>query len=125
MPRIVDRLPPPEDPPVLADDGSVLPDHDPLGIGMDLDRPANRRRQDRVSVVVEPDRAGLRDRGGDAVEAVEGAGVANQMRTLGLEHLPDGPAALLGMAMRLGMGHASVGQPGVLNRAGLPGGSNS
>lgn len=45
-----------------GDDHAVLADDDPVGIGMDLDRAADGRRQDRVFVGVEANRAGLRHR---------------------------------------------------------------
>jgi hypothetical protein len=38
---------------MLGDDSAILADHDPVGIGLDLDRPADGARGDRVLVVVE------------------------------------------------------------------------
>ena len=78
VPRIIDRLTATEGARMFADDHPVLPDDDPLGIGMHLDRPPDRRGQHRVSVVVEPNRAGLGHRGGHTVEAVEWAGIGHQ-----------------------------------------------
>jgi hypothetical protein len=40
---------------MLADNGAVLPDHDAIGIGLDLNRPADGARGDRVFVLVEGD----------------------------------------------------------------------
>lgn len=59
MPGIVNRLAPPEGARVLSDDNPILPDDDPLGIGMHLDRTPDRRRDHRVFVVVEPHGAGF------------------------------------------------------------------
>lgn len=60
VPRIIDRLAPAKSTRMGANDRPILPDDDPLGIGMHLDRPADRSRQDGILVVVEPHRAGLR-----------------------------------------------------------------
>jgi len=98
---------------MFADHHAILPDDDPLGIGMHIDRTTNGSRQDRVFVVVEPHRAGLRDGGRHAVEAIEAADIGHQMRAFGLEHLPDRLVGLFHMAVRLGVGHAFVQQPGV------------
>jgi len=48
---------------VLADDAAVLTQFDPIGIGADLDGPADRARRNRVLVVAEADQAGLLHRG--------------------------------------------------------------
>jgi len=47
------------------------------------------------------------------VEAIEASGLGDKVLALRLEHLPDGPDHLLGVPMRLGMGHVLVEQPGV------------
>src|SRR5690606_907334 len=47
------------------------------------------------------------------MEAVESTGIGNQAWPLGLERLPDGLVAELGMPVRLGIGQAPVEQPGV------------
>ena len=47
---------------VISDHRAILLDDDAIGIGVDVDRPANRRRHHRVLVVVEPHQAGLRHR---------------------------------------------------------------
>ena len=62
VPGIVDRLAAAEAAGMLADDLAVLADHDAIGVGLDLDRPADGARRDRVAVVVEAHQAGLRDR---------------------------------------------------------------
>jgi hypothetical protein len=113
MPRVKDGLAAAEGARMLADDHPVLPDDDPLGIGMHIDGSTDRRGQHRVFVVVEAHGAGLRHRGGHAVEPIEGAGIGHQLRPLGLEHLPDRLAAFLGVTVRLGISHAFVEQPGV------------
>jgi len=46
---------------MLADDPSVLADDDAIGVGVNLDWPANGARRHRVFVVVEADQAGLGD----------------------------------------------------------------
>jgi hypothetical protein len=86
MPRIVDGFPAPEAAGMLADDGAVLADDDAVGIGLDLNRPADSARGDRVFVLVEGQertfivsdkrslKAGLGDRRRDGVEAVKAAG---------------------------------------------------
>ncbi len=104
MPGIVDRLVAPEGAGMLGNDHAVLTDDDPIRIGVDLDRPADGRRQDRVFVVVEAHRAGLRHRGRHRVEPVEGAAVFDQLAALLLEHVPDRSFRLFDMTVRLGVG---------------------
>ena len=62
MPGIVNRLAAAEAAAMLADDRAILADHDAIGISLDLDRPTDGARSDRVLIVVEPHQAGLRDR---------------------------------------------------------------
>src|SRR5215469_11939897 len=71
MPGIVGRLAATAAAAMLADNRAVLANDDAVGIGLDLDRPANSPGGDRVLVVVEPHQAGLRDRRLRRVEAVE------------------------------------------------------
>ena len=59
MPRVIDRLAPPEGANVFAYHHAILPDDDALGIGMNFHRTSDRRGQNRVFVVVKPHRAGL------------------------------------------------------------------
>jgi len=59
MPRIIGSLASTERTRMVAHNHSILPDNDPVSIGMHIDRPTDRRGQHRVSVVVEPHRAGL------------------------------------------------------------------
>lgn len=59
MPRVIDRLAPPEGAGMFSDHHAILPDHDALGVGMHIDGTSDGSRQDRVFVVVEPHRAGL------------------------------------------------------------------
>src|SRR5690606_29502295 len=113
MPGIVDHLAASERAGMITDDHAILTDDDPIGIGMDLDRSTYGARQHRVFVVVEAHRAGLRYRGGNAVEAVEAAGIGDEAGAFFLEHVPDHALALLGMAVRLGPGYALVGQPAI------------
>ena len=108
MPRIADRRAAAEDARMLGDDTAVLPDHDTIGIGVDLHGPADGAGADRVLVVVEAYEAGLRDRCRQGVEAIEPAGVAHEMRSFGLEHLPHGAVGLLGMGMRLGVDDTAI-----------------
>src|SRR5438552_2867330 len=77
MPGIVDRLAATEAARVIADDRALLADDHAIGISLDLDRPADRARADRVLVVVEPHQASLRDRRLDRVEPVEPAADAH------------------------------------------------
>ena len=60
-----------------------------IGVRMDLDRTTDSTGRHRVLVVVEAYQAGLRDRCRHRVEAIEPAGVGNELRPLCLEHLPD------------------------------------
>ena len=113
VPGIADGGAAAEDALMLGDDAAVLADHHAIGIGLDLDRSPHGAGADRVLVVVEANQAGLRDRCRQRVEAVEPAGVAHQVRSFGLEHLPDGALGLLGMRMRLGIGDAAVEQDAV------------
>ena len=98
---------------MLGDDPPVLADHDALGIGVNLDRAPDRAGGHRVLVVVEAHQAGLRDRCRHRMEAVEPAGIGNQLRPLRLEHLPDRLVGQLRMTMGLGVSDALVEQPGV------------
>jgi hypothetical protein len=127
VPRVIDRLATPEGAGMFAHHHAILPDDDPLGIGMNFHRTSDGRGQDRVFVpqgidppdqflifvTIEPHGAGLRHRGWHAVEAIEAANVRDEVGALGLEHLPDRLVGLFHMAVRLGVGHAFVQQPGV------------
>ena len=70
---------------MLRNDPSILTDHDAVGIGLDLDRAADGAGCDRVLVVVEAHKTGLRDRRRHRVEAVEPAGRGNELGVLGFE----------------------------------------
>jgi len=59
VPRVIDRLTPPEGAGMLAHHHAILPDDDAFGVGMHLDGTADGGRKDGVFVVVEPHRAGL------------------------------------------------------------------
>jgi len=80
---------------------------------MNLDGPSDRARCHRVFIVVEAHQAGLRDRRWHRVEAVEPASIGNELRPLGLEHLPNCLLGQFRMAMCLGVGDAFIKQPGV------------
>src|SRR2546421_8634004 len=80
---------------------------------MDFDRTPYGVCHHRVFVVVEAHQAGLRDRRRHCVEAVEPTGIGNKLWPLRLEHLPDRLLTQLRMAMRLGIGNAPVGEPGI------------
>ena len=62
---------------MLADNTAILAQDDALGIGVDLDRTANRARVHRVFVVVEPNQARLRYRGLLGMEPVEATAIGN------------------------------------------------
>src|SRR5262245_39470558 len=98
---------------MLSNDPPVLADRDAVGIGMDVDRTADRDGGYRVFIVVEAHQAGLGDRRRHRVEAIEPASIGNELPSLGLEHLPDRLLGQLRMAMGLGVGDAFVGEPGV------------
>jgi hypothetical protein len=57
---------------MLGNDPAVLADHDAIRIGVDLDRTTDRADSDRVFVVIEAYQAGLRDRGRQRMDAVDG-----------------------------------------------------
>src|SRR5437879_7040168 len=113
MPGVVDRLATAEAAAMLADDRAVLADHDAFGVSLDLDRPADGARSDRVLVVVKPHQAGLRDRRLDRVEAVERSADRHQLGPLRLEGLPDRPVGQFGMLVRLGVSDAAIEEPSV------------
>src|SRR6516164_1599730 len=113
MPGIVDRLAAAEAAAMLADNCTLLADHNAIGIGLDLDRPSHGTRGDRVFVVVEPHQAGLRDRRLRRMEPVEWSRNLHELRPLRLESLPDRAVGQFGMLMRFGVGDASVERPGV------------
>jgi hypothetical protein len=113
MPGIVDRLAAAEGALMLRDNPAVLADHDPVGIGVNLDRTPDRAGADRVFVVVKAHQAGLRHRGRQRVEAIEPAAIGNEPRPLVLEDLRDRPFRPLGVRMSLRKDQASVEQPGV------------
>ena len=73
VPGVIDRLTPTKGAGMFRDHHPILPDDDPVGIGMDIYRSPDRRGQHGILVVVEPHRAGLRHGSRHAVEAVEGA----------------------------------------------------
>src|SRR3954447_6710643 len=113
MPGVVGSLAAAEAALMLADNRAVLADHDAVGIGLDLDRPANGACRDRILVVVEPHQARLRDRRLGRMKTVERTADRHQLGPLRLEHLPDRAVGQLGMLVRLGVGDAAVEQPGV------------
>ena len=113
MPRIIDRLAPAVAAAMFCDDNPVLANDDPVGVGMDLDRPTDRSGVHRVFVVVEANQAGLGDRRWHRMEAIEAARIGNELRPFCLEHLPDRLLGQLRMAVRLGIGDAFIGEPGV------------
>ena len=84
-----------------------------VGVGVNLDRPPDSAGRDRVFIVVEPHQTGLRDRCRHRVESVEPAGIGNELRSLGFEHLPDRLFGQFWMPVRLGVGDALVQQPRV------------
>ena len=113
MPGIVDRLATAEAARMLGHDPPVLADHDPIGVGMNVDRAADGAGAHRVPVVVEADEAGLRHRGRQRVESVEAAAIRDQLRPFLFEDLPDRPLGPLRMGVRLRPAQAFVEQPGV------------
>src|SRR3954452_5064015 len=72
---------------MLGNNASVLADHNAVGVGMNLNRASDGAGRDRVLVVVEAHQAGLGDRCRHRVESVEPAGIGNELRPLGFEHL--------------------------------------
>ena len=113
MPGVVDGLLAAEAAIVAGDDAAILAHHDPIGVGVHLDRTTDCLSHHRVAVLVELHQAGLRHRRRLGMEAVERPGVAHQARALGLEHLPDRAVAPLRMRMALGVADALLQQPGI------------
>lgn len=108
VPWVVDGLVPPEGPCMFADNRPIPSDDDPLRIGLHLDLTPGCRGRHRLFVGIEPHGAGLRHRGGHAVEAVERTGIGHELLSLCLEHLPDRLVGRIGVGVRLGIGHAFV-----------------
>ena len=98
---------------MLGHDPPVLADHNAIGVGVDVDRTADRAGAHRVLVIVEPDQAGFRDRGRQGVEAIEAAAIGNELWPLLFEDLPDRLLGPLGMSVRFRPGEALVDKPGV------------
>lgn len=113
MPGIVDRSVPAEVVRVVSDQSALLPDLDPLSIGPDLDLPPDSRCRNRVFVIVEAHKAGLRHRRRQRMEPVEAPGIGNKVWALFLEDLPDGFVRQLRMLAGSGRGDALVQQPGI------------
>jgi hypothetical protein len=61
MPGIVDCRPAAKGTGMVGDDTPILTDDDAIGIGADVDRPTDGAGIDRIFVVVEAHKAGLRD----------------------------------------------------------------
>jgi len=61
MPGIVDRGAAAKGTAVVGDNPPILADDDTIGTGADIDRTADSAGVDRISVVVEAYKAGLRD----------------------------------------------------------------
>ncbi len=127
VPRVIDRLTSPVDAGMVSDDYTILPDDDPIRIGIHINRPPDGRRDGGVSVpqgidppdqflifvTVEPHRTGLRHRRGHAVESVERPSIWHKLRPFRLEHIPDRLVGQVRMTVRFGVGHAFVQEPGV------------
>jgi len=119
MPRIVGYLAATVFAGMLGDDAAILPEDDAFGVGVDLDRTANRAGAHRVFVVVEPHQARLRHGGWLRVESIEATAIGNELGPLLLENLPDGLLGAFGMRMSLGVNDASVHEPSVQLIVGL------
>lgn len=113
MPWIINCLATTEAAFMLAYLDTILPYDDAVGISMDLGWAANGSRQHRIFVVVETHEASFADRGLYRVEAIELAGIADQMGLLLFEHLPDRALRLIDMLMSPGVTDAFVQQPAV------------
>ena len=93
-------------------DNPILPDDDPIGVGVDFDGTARGLGVERVFVGVEPHQACLRRR----VEAVEPAAIRNELGAFFLERLPRRPLRAFGVRMRLGVSDAPVELVGFARR---------
>lgn len=113
MQGIVDGVVASEDPIMASDNLAVLPAFQPVGVSPDLDRPPDSPGIDRIPVLVEAHETGLGHRRWNRVEAIERADIGDQARPLGLKHLPNRLVRDVGMLVRLGMGDASVLEPGI------------
>src|SRR5215471_10871261 len=98
---------------MLGNNPAVLADDDAIRIGVNFNWPPDRARSYRVFVIIEAHQAGLGDRRWHRVEAVEAARIGNELRPLGLEHLPNCQLGQFRMMMRFRVGDAFIEQPGV------------
>ena len=114
VPGIVDRLVAPEGARMLADDPAVLAHHDAIGIGADLDRPADR-------AALPPSTCCCRSAPGRSwrpTPAPHGSRRTGRHRERGFGRSASNTSQIvcsreLGMPVRLGVGDALVEQPGV------------
>src|SRR5438876_10191296 len=113
MPGIEDRRAAAEAADMLADNLAFLADDNAIGIRLDLDRPANSTRGDRVFVVVEAHQTGLRHCRRHTMEAVKTTTIGDELAALFFEALPDGPIRNLRMPVSLGIGNALVEKQGI------------
>ena len=98
---------------MLCDDRAVAPHDDAIGVSSQLGGAPRRFRCDAVAIVIQAHQAALRHRDFHLVVAVEGTAVRDQALPLGLEDLPDGLVALLGMRVLPCLSQAARLQPGV------------
>ena len=70
-------------------------------------------RRYRIPIVVKPHEAGLRHRRGHRMEPIKTSGIAHQLGSLRLEHLPDRPLTHLRVGVSTGIGDASLQQPDI------------
>ena len=96
---------------MVADDRPVLADHDALGIGLDLHRPADGPRHDAVPVVIEPHEARLGHRADLDAAPIKRAPVRDQRGAFRLEHLKDRALGLIGMRLTASRGDTLIKQP--------------
>ncbi len=113
VPRIIDRFAAPIAARMLRNDAPLLAEDDPIGVSVNLDRPANGVRADRVLVIVKANQAGLRDGSRQSVESIEPAAIGNVLRPLLLEHLPNGVLGTFWMQKSLGISDELIGEPSI------------
>lgn len=98
---------------MFTNNGTILPNDDPLGIGLDLHWSADSTGKDRVFVVVKTNQTRLRYRGWDTMKAVEPAGIGHKAAAFRFQCLPDRLFRHFRVRMDFGIGYAFIHKPGV------------
>ena len=98
---------------MLADNLAILPDDDPVGIGMNVDGTANGAGQNRVFVGVKAHKARLRHRRRHGMEAVKATRIDNQLGPFFLKAIPNRSVGQFRMAVGFGICNALIQKPAI------------